>query len=718
MKILKKAAMIIFMTLLVGTVSVCTLSQKSDMAMSEYTAENAVSPHQQNSEYNNDNDSTKNDNSEKFLTEEEDNKVIPPIKLDKTELSLGVGEDYTFNTNTAAEKWISGKDKIIKVKNGKISAKSVGKTTVKAVDADGNISECKITVKKEPEWVAFEKYSLTLGIGETYELQAILPKDAASAGRTFSSSDDSVVKMLNTNWTGKFKAVSAGTAVVKVKLYNGKEAACEITVKDAPEKVTISRPTLTLGVGETYSLKCGLPAGSGSAERTFRSSDESIIKMTKTNWTGEFKALKEGTAWVTVRTYNGKESSCKIVVKKAPEEITLSKNEIELTVGQKYTLTSTVNDGSASNRRTYSASDDSIVKMTKTEWAGQFEAIAEGETWITVSTYNGIETSCLVTVKEKTKEIEIKQASLSETGTPTGGHVTAPDGTPWSAESENTVVYTDDDSIRLTNNAAVMEIGEEYTIVGSSTSNSGLSFTSTDEDVATVDEDGTVHAVGVGNANIIINSENGTSGKLVVLVLGDKESRVYTDISEIHSLLNSVELNPIKTNYSEIDNMVDAIFAEILTDDMTNAEKVQACYDYLAQKCTYGYDGYKAVNIDGYMSDEDKEIAEFSYCILKDRLGTCENFSAAFVVMTRRLGFNSNVVYGQVAMSAGGYDGHYWTDIEIDNKHYLFDPQVERNCLGEDNEVYHYFFGMRPELNYDIYRYEYMTRVHGFKIFE
>ena len=45
--------------------------------------------------------------------------------------------------------------------------------------------------------------------------------------------------------------------------------------------------------------------------------------MTKTNWTGEFQAVGNGTAWITGRTYNGKEASCKIVVK-AGKKIYLS----------------------------------------------------------------------------------------------------------------------------------------------------------------------------------------------------------------------------------------------------------------------------------------------------------------------------------------------------------------------------------------------------------
>ncbi len=703
MQLLKKTAMIFSVSLLLGIVFLCFISQKTDVAMIEKTGDTAIAPRTENEEL-------------PYENNHESSAAVPktePIQMDKKEISLGMGETYTPKTNVKADKWISDNEKTVKIKDGKITAKSEGTAYVTAIDSQGNKAKCKITVKKAPESVSLEKYTLTLGIGENYCLGAVLPENTASANRTFRSSDNSIIKMTDTNWEGSFQAIKTGTAYVTVRLYNGKEASCEITVKKAPSKIMISKPTLSLGIGETYKLSCGMPSDTGAAVRTFRSSDNNIIKMIKTDWTAEIKAVKEGTAWVTVRTYNGKEASCKITVKKAPESVILSQDDIELSVGQKYTLTSKVNDGAASSQLLYSCSDESIVKIKKTQWAGEFEAVSPGEAWITVTTYNGIESSCKVTVKEKKQQSNNNNQNISfSTDT---GHVTAPDGTPWTPESENTIVYIDENMLRLTNNAAVLEVGENYEIEVNGTQSDVLTYTSADPDVAVVDENGIVTAVDAGNTNIIMKDENGNSNKLVIIVLGDKESNIYPDMENISELLNSVQLSPVKTNYEEIDNMVDTIFAEIIREDMTNAEKAQACYDYLVENCNYEYGGYKAITIDDYLNDEDEEIAEFSYCILKNKIGTCENFSAAFVVMMRRIGFEANVVYGQVAMSAGGYDGHYWTDIEINNKHYLFDPQVERNCLGEDNEILHYFFGMPPQYNYNMYQYLYMTHVHGFK---
>ena len=50
--------------------------------------------------------------------------------------------------------------------------------------------------------------------------------------------------------------------------------------------------------------------------------------MTRTDWQGEFTAMKAGTAYVTVRLYNGKEASCKVtVVSKSTTEPTTSQSD-------------------------------------------------------------------------------------------------------------------------------------------------------------------------------------------------------------------------------------------------------------------------------------------------------------------------------------------------------------------------------------------------------
>ena len=238
-------------------------------------------------------------------------------KLNKTQLSLGKGESYKLTADQSV-KWRTSAPKILTVdQSGNVKAVGIGTAWITAKNSAGKETSCKITVKNAPGSVSVSQKTLTLGAGEEYSISAILPEGSASASRTFRTSNSSIVKMTKTNWTGSFKAVKPGTAWVTVRLYNGKEASCKITVKKAPGWVGLTKKELVMSVGQSMTLNANIASDAGCAHRTFRTSNSSIVKMTKTNWSGSFKAVITGTAWVTVRTYNGKEASCKITVAKS-----------------------------------------------------------------------------------------------------------------------------------------------------------------------------------------------------------------------------------------------------------------------------------------------------------------------------------------------------------------------------------------------------------------
>ena len=195
-----------------------------------------------------------------------------------------------------------------------MTAKNNGTATITAKDSNGKTASCKVTVKNAPSKITLTKGIVTIGVGEKFTLGSSVPNGSACSKRTYRTSNSSIVKMTRTDWQGDFVGVKPGVAYVTVRSYNGKESTCKVTVKKAPSKVTISKKALTLKVGQTATLSASIPSDAGCAARTFRTSNSSVVKMTKTNWTGSFKAMKKGTAYITVRTYNGKESSCKVTV--------------------------------------------------------------------------------------------------------------------------------------------------------------------------------------------------------------------------------------------------------------------------------------------------------------------------------------------------------------------------------------------------------------------
>ena len=260
-------------------------------------------------------------NSESSGIKISNNKEIK-LTLNQTSMSLGKGETATLkasviNMNDQTIKWRTSNSKILTVtQNGKVTAVGNGTAWITARSTSGIEKSCKITVKNAPEKITLTKGILTLGVGEKFTLGSGINDGAACSKRTYRTSNSSIVKMTRTDWNGDFYGVKPGIAYVTVRTYNGKESTCKVTVKPAPSSVTISKKTLTLKVGQTATLGASIPSNAGCATRTFRTSNNNILQMTKTNWTGTFKALKPGTAYVTVRTYNGKESSCKVTVVK------------------------------------------------------------------------------------------------------------------------------------------------------------------------------------------------------------------------------------------------------------------------------------------------------------------------------------------------------------------------------------------------------------------
>lgn len=324
------------------------------------------------------------------------------LKLDKTNISIGKGESYTLKATflpadviVKTVRWSSSDRSVVTVSGGKITGKNNGTADITAWTPNGIEAVCRVTVKDEPSSVKLTKTTLSLGMGEPFSISAVLPDGSAAAVRTFSCDNSNVLMMTKTNWTGNFTAVGYGTAYVTVKLYNGLEAKCKVNVRNEPSQVKISKSTMSIGLNEKGTLTCSISSDSACAKRTFRTSNSKIIKMTKTDWTGEFTAVGYGTAWVTVRTYNGLESSCKITVKKPASGIELYTRKRVLKPGQTAALKYHIISDEYTDCVSYTSSDSRVCTVSS---SGLIKAVNYGTATVTVSTQNGKTSSCIVTV--------------------------------------------------------------------------------------------------------------------------------------------------------------------------------------------------------------------------------------------------------------------------------------------------------------------------------
>lgn len=156
----------------------------------------------------------------------------------------------------------------------------------------------------------------------------------------------------------------------------------------------------------------------------------------------------------------------------------------------------------------------------------------------------------------------------------------------------------------------------------------------------------------------------------------------------LKTLINSAKLSPMKTNFPTLDNMIDGIFADIHTSGMSTYDKVKACYKYLVDNFTYG-GAFPIMEDIPYASEYDKYLVEYAYSILSNKVGACDDYSAAFVVMCRRLGLEAYTMSGTVSKKGGGRTAHTWAYVVLGGAEYIFDPQVQAN----NPEAPDFFFG-------------------------
>ncbi len=154
------------------------------------------------------------------------------VTLDKTTLSLAIGESATLTATVkpddATDKnvtWTSSDELVVKVDNGKVTAIKSGKATVTA-KCGGKTAECVVTVTVPVSSITLDKTTLSLAVGESATLTAtVKPDDATDKTVTWSSSDESVVKVDN----GKVTALTTGQAKITAAVGNI-TVSCDVAV--------------------------------------------------------------------------------------------------------------------------------------------------------------------------------------------------------------------------------------------------------------------------------------------------------------------------------------------------------------------------------------------------------------------------------------------------------------------------------------------------------
>ena len=264
-----------------------------------------------------------------------------------------------------------------------------------------------------PTSIYLNQTSLTLGAGESYTLTKSVYPYNASTSYTWSSSNTSVATVSN----GKVTAKKSGTAYITVKTSNGKTAQCKVTVKPAPTSVKTNPASVTLGVGEKYTISESTNSGTyaNASNLKWSTSNSSVATVTKGSGNKATVTAKGvGTAYVKITLYNGKTAQCKVTVKPAPTSVKSYPASVTLGKGENYTIAAGTNSGSWSTTYTWSSSNNSVATVTGTTAnKAKITAKGTGTATITIRTFNGKTATCKVTVKSAPSSVKVNPSNIT-----------------------------------------------------------------------------------------------------------------------------------------------------------------------------------------------------------------------------------------------------------------------------------------------------------------
>ena len=431
------------------------------------------------------------------ITVEERSDVIPVINitLNETNKTINKGDSYqltaTFNPTNATNKivnWSSSDPEVATVDvEGNVRAVGGGTATITATSAENAEikATCEVTVYVPVTGVKLNKTELRVASGTSYQLIATVePEDATDNIVTWYTSNTGVIKNLDQN--GRFTAGTVGKAIVRVYTFGDEfNATCNVTVYTPVESVSIDNPPTELAVGDTVTLKATInPSWADEKGVSWSSEKPEIISVDPS--TGEITAHQVGEATITVTTTDGgKTASCTIEAIIPVTDVTIEEKgpvEGDFIEGQQRTLIAVISPSNATNKNvTWSSEDETLATVDED---GVVTALKAGRVIINVETENNKKTaSWLYDIKEA------KAPVTSITLDKANGEILVGE-----TLSLNATVLPDD-------------------------ANKNVTWSSDNEAVATVNQNGTVTGVSAGKATITATAVGGMTAQCNITVV-------------------------------------------------------------------------------------------------------------------------------------------------------------------------------------------------------
>jgi len=362
----------------------------------------------------------------------DNNQYIREVNLNTNNLTLDIGESYTFSARTIPSNvrdnrltWTTSNSKVISISDtGRVRAIKNGNATIKVRTSNGKEDSCKITVASGRYTnISLNKRQLNLNIDETYELKANVSNDKIFKSKIYWSSSNNRVATVDSN--GKVRARNNGYATITATAEkDGAKTTCSVYVSDNYSNnnnynndnlsISLNKNSLNLQVNDDYRLYATIyPNDYNNRKIRWDSSNDRIATVDNN---GRVRARSNGQATITVSIDNGRSDSCRVTVGNGRDDndyIFLNRTNLNLSKGDSYNLIATVPYGGSRNLR-WTSSNTSVASVNDN---GRVKANRTGTATITVSTRDGRSDSCYVRVGNGSNydntQVELNRTNLT-----------------------------------------------------------------------------------------------------------------------------------------------------------------------------------------------------------------------------------------------------------------------------------------------------------------
>lgn len=320
--------------------------------------------------------------------------------------------------------------------------------------------------------IKLNRSKVTIDKGRSIRLVAtVTPNDADNKALTWKSSNTNIATVNN----GYVKAIKTGKATIIVSSSDGSNitAKCDITIVQKATKVTvrqyyhINNPSKKL-----YKLNAKVyPSDTSDKSLIYRSSNNKVATV---NRKGQIKAKKYGKATITVINRKSRKSAkCLLIVGQYVSKIKLSKNKVTLNNGKATKLKSQVTNKAIYKAIQWKSTNTNIAKVNSN---GVVKALKRGTCYVIAVAKDGSKKSakCKVTVRQLVTKLS------------------------YNKKTQKAEVYKN------------KTIKFAVTVAPSNANNKGLTYSSSNKKVATVNSKGIIKGIKAGTVTITAKAKDGS----------------------------------------------------------------------------------------------------------------------------------------------------------------------------------------------------------------